>query len=53
MGIIKGNLRWEITTICVDHHAQDGLERGRLFGFYIGGKKTFLQMTRLWENRKS
>jgi len=30
MGIIKGNLRWEITTICVDHHAQDGLERGTL-----------------------
>ena len=30
MDIIKQNLRYEMAKICVDHHAQDGLERGTL-----------------------
>jgi len=30
MDIFKQNLRYEMAKICVDHHAQDGLERGTL-----------------------
>ena len=30
MIVIKQDLKWEMARICVDDHAQDGLERGTL-----------------------